>query len=661
METNPYFEHLFQPIQVGHIVYKNRVAATPLGNTSVRQDGTYPASSFRLYEDRARGGCAEVSVSETVVDFRYGSRVFVALVDYTDADSAHNRGLREYTDMLHRYGAVATVELNHCGANRFASAGREAIAPCADPDHNGVRVLEMDETLMAYVADCYAQAAWYYQQAGYDGVIPHMASGWLLQQFLSPVTNRRTDEYGGSAENRARFPLRVLRAIRERCGEDFLITPRLACDEHIAGGYGIEDALTFCRLMDGLVDMVDVTAGVYYAPVESKEYSSMYDPHNLHVELAAAIKKTCSFPVQLSGGINSPEEAERLIAEGKCDLVGLGRQMLADPDWAAKAQSGRADDIARCIRCFRCFPGPLKDTGGKPLTPPDKKCTVNPRSDLNELDPPLECWPAPTESKTVLVVGGGVGGLTAAYTAAERGHRVILAEKSGALGGLLTFTDHDHYKKDLHDFKELCIRRARRAGVELRLHTEVTAENVADFGAQEVIVAVGSSPLCPPIDGIGTTVPAVEAYRHPETLGDTVVIAGGGQVGCEASLNLTHLGKRVTIVEMRDDVAVDSNPMHRIALMDMLEKNGVQRRTGLRCRRFAPDGVECETESGEIVWLPADSVVMALGMRANDALAQELTAAAEKTARVQRVGDCVRVAKVQTAVEEGFLAAMRIV
>ena len=661
MEKNPYFEHLFSPIQVGNVTYKNRIASTPLGNTSVKKDGTYPAASFKVYEDRARGGCAEVSASETVVDFKYGSRVFVPPVDFTDVDSLHMKGLREYTDMLHSYGAVATVELNHCGANRFASAGKEAVAPCANPDHNGVRVLEMDEELISYVVDCFAQAAWYLKQAGYDGVIPHMASGWLLQQFLSPYTNRRTDEYGGSAENRARFPLRVLRAIREKCGDDFLIIPRLSCTEYIEGGYGIEDALVFCKLMDGLVDMVNVTAGVYYDPVRSKEFSSMYEPHNLHKELAAAIKKNCSYPVMLTGGINSPEEAEQLIAEGTCDLIGLGRQMLADPNWAKKACEGNADDISRCIRCFRCFPGPLKDTGGKPLTPPDKKCTVNPCSDLNELDPPLENWPEPQSSKKVLVIGGGVGGLTAAYTAANRGHQVILAEKTGELGGLLTFTDHDFYKFDLRNYKELCIRRVQKAGVDIRLNTEVTAENAAQFGADAVIIAVGSSPLCPPIPGIETTVPSVEAYRHPEKLGDRVVIAGGGQVGCEASLNLTHLGKSVTIVEMREDVAIDSNPMHRIGLMDMLHANGVDIRAGHKCKRFAPDGVECETPDGETVWLPADSVVMALGMRANNALAEELKAAAGKTAYVQLIGDCVKASKVQVAVEEGFLAAMRIV
>ena len=661
MEKNAYFPHLLSPIQVGSVTYKNRIASSPLGNTSVKPDGSFPATSFQVYLDRAEGGCAEVSASETIVDFKYGSRIFVPEVDYTNPNSAHSAGLRKYTDMLHAHGAIATVELNHCGANRFASAGKTAIGPIAIADHNGVEVLEMDEAMMDYVVERFAQTAWYLQQAGYDGVIPHMASGWLLQQFLSPYTNRRTDEYGGSAENRARFPMRVLKAIRERCGKDFLIIPRLSCCEHIEGGYGIEDTLVFCKLMEGTVDMVNVTAGVYYDPVRSKEFSCMYEPHNLHVDLAAAIKATCSFPVMLTGGINSPEDAERLIAEGKCDLIGLGRQMLADPNWAKKAMEGRADDIARCVRCFRCFPGPLKDTGGKPLTPPDKKCTVNPCSDLNELDPPLSAWPKPEGSRKVLVVGGGIAGLTAAYTAANRGHQVILCEKTDELGGLLGFTDYDFYKYDLCNYKKLCIRRCERAGVDIRLNTAVTAETIGSYGADAVIIAVGSSPLCPPIPGIETTVPSVEAYRHPEKLGDTVVIAGGGQVGCEAALNLTHLGKKVTIVEMREDVAIDSNPMHRIGLMDMLAKNGVIIRAGHKCKRFAPDGVECENPDGETVWLPADAVVMALGMRANSAAAEELKAAAEETASVQLIGDCIRASKVQVAVEEGFLAAMRIV
>ncbi|MBR1780071.1 MAG: FAD-dependent oxidoreductase [Oscillospiraceae bacterium] len=661
MEHHTQFTHLFRPIQVGPVVYKNRIAATPLGNTSVRPDGSFPAASFQMYRDRAAGGCAEVAASETVVDFQYGSRVCVPPVDYTDLSSPRLRGLRQYSDMLHSYGAVATVELNHCGANRFPSAGRIALGPCAIEDNAGVRVLAMDEGMMQEVEERFAQAAWYMKQAGYDGVIPHMASGWLLQQFLSPVTNHRTDAYGGSAENRMRFPLRVLRAIRARCGDDFLIAPRLACSEYIPGGNGIEDAVSFCRLMEGLVDLVGVTAGVYYEPVRSGEFSSMFDPHNLHWSLAAAIKRRCSLPVMLTGGINAPEVAERLIAEGVCDLVGLGRQMLADPAWARKAQEGRAEDIARCIRCFRCFPGPLQDTGGRMLTPPDKKCTVNPCADLSELNPPLQQWPRPQERRRVLVVGGGIGGLTAAYTAAQCGHRVTLLEKTDRLGGLLTFSDYDADKRDLCRYKELCIRRVREAGVEVHLNWEATPDNIAAIPADEVILAVGSSPLRPSIPGIEATVPVLQAYQAPETLGSRVVVAGGGQVGCETALHLIQTGRHVTVVELREAVAIDANPMHRVALMDRLEKSGVELRCGLKCIRFTDTGAMSEDMAGDTVLIPGDHVVLALGMRANRETAQALEHALAGRARVQMVGDCWEASRVQVAVEQGFLAARRIV
>ena len=285
---------------------------------------------------------------------------------------------------------------------------------------------------------------------------------------------------------------------------------------------------------------------------------------------------------------------------------------------------------------------------------------MNPRSDLNELDPPLKAWPEPSAPRRVLVVGGGIGGLTAAYTAAQQGHQVTLAEKSDALGGLLTFSHHDCYKIDLHKFKELSIRRVKESGVCVKLNTEITPENIGEYAVDDVIIAVGSVPLRPRIPGIETAVSAMEAYREPEKLGNTVVIAGGGQVGCELALTLTHLGKKVTIVEMRDDVAVDANPMHRIALMDMLSKNGVDILCGLECRRFSQDGVEARTKEGEPVFLPADSVVAALGMKANSASANELKAAIGQKARVQLIGDCVKASKIQVAVEDGYLAARRI-
>lgn len=656
---NAYFPHLFSPIKIGSKTYKNRVCASPLGNTMVRPDGTYPASSFDWYAKRAKGGCAEVMTSETVVDYDYGNRMKAPAVDFTAIGSKHMQGVKEYNDMLHSYGAVSLVELNHCGRERMRSAG-PAIGPSAYTRADGAEVTQMDEALMALTVQRFADAAYYLQQAGYDGVVPHMGSAWLLQQFFSPASNHRTDEYGGSLENRARFPLRVIRAIRERCGEDFLIVPRLCAEENIPGGYGIEDTIALCKLMEGLIDAVHIVCGVYYDPVLSGEYTSMYDPHNRNEDLTAAIKQAVSYPVTLCGGINSPEEAERIIAEGKADLVVLGRQMLADPAWACKAESGNADDIARCIRCFRCFPGPLQESIGTPSAPPDKKCSINPLSDLNELDPPIDQWPAPNSSKNVLVVGGGIAGLTAAYTAANRGHKVTLAEKTNVLGGLLTFADHDHHKVDLMNFKNLSIRRCEKAGVTILMNTEITPENVMDYAPDVVIVSLGSTPVVPRIPGIETAVHALDAYRSPDAVGQTVVMAGGGLVGCETALNFAGLGRDVTIVEMQPEVAVDSYKMHRVALLRELE-SAVTVRTGLKCTGFSKEGISCEDADGKDVFLPADTVIFAMGMRANTANAEALEQALEGKAEVYRIGDCIRASKIQQCVEEGFLAAMKIV
>lgn len=661
MERNPWFENLFSPIQIGTKVYKNRVAATPLGNVSVRPDGSFPASAFALYEGRARGGCAEVAASETVVDFDYANRLKMPYINYHDYNSRHQDGLRRYTEMLHSYGAVATIELNHCGLRRFASAGEKgAIGPSAWVRDDGVHVREMDESLMEMTVENFAQLAYYAKMAGYDGVLPHMASGWLLQQFFSPLTNRREDEYGGSVENRARFPLRVLKAIRERCGRDFLIIPRLCAEEGVPGGYGIDDCVALCKQMEGLVDMIHVVRGVYYDPVLSGEFSSLYAPHNLNEEHAWRIKQAVKTPVMVAGGINSPEDAERMIAQGKADLIGLGRQMLADPSWVVKAQSGHADDISRCIRCFRCFPGPLQENNGAMLTPPDKKCTVNPTADLTELETPIESWPQPKQKRRVLVVGGGIAALTAAYTAAERGHDVTLAEESGVLGGLIRHADMDVHKQDMSRFKDLSIRRCERSGVKILLNTKITPENIASYAPEAVILALGSTPVTPRIDGIENAYQALRVYFDPSLAGERVVVAGGGLVGCECALNLACQGKRVTLVEMRDALAVDDYRMHRVALLEQLRQQGIEVCVSHKCLRMEKDGVCCENEHGEPVFLPADTIVYAMGLRANSEMAEQLENALGGDVPVWRVGDCVRAAKVQNAVEEAYLAAMAI-
>ena len=650
-------EALFTPLTVRGKTYKNRITASPLGNVMISPDGSYPKSSFDWYEKRAKGGCSEVMVSETPVDYDYANRLAAAKIDYTDLDSPHFHSLCRYADMLHSYGALATVELNHCGANRFSSAGpKNPIGPSGFVRPDGVEVTEMDEELMALTENHFAQAAYYFMQAGFDGVVPHMGSGWLLQQFLSPLTNHRSDEYGGSTENRVRFPLRVLRAIREKCGPELLIIPRFCADEGVTGGYDIEEGVKIAKLLEPWVDMLHLVRGVYYEPVRSGEYSSMFAPHGPNAELSEKIKQAVSIPVVLSGGISAPWEAAKLISEGKADMVSLGRQMLADPDWVVKAQSGRENDIAKCLRCFRCFPGPLQDTGGKPLKPPDKKCTVNPLSDLTELEVPIENWPAPKRKRSVLVVGGGPGGMMAAATAARRGHSVTLLEQKASLGGHLPEIAVDPYKKGFGDFARLLEKRCREYGVEIRLNCRVTPETLRELKPDAVIFALGSTP----IDG---NLPGLQASKIGEYLPlrvKNVAIIGGGLVGCETALMLSEMGIRVDLLEMQEEIARDANPMHRVALLEKMKTAAITVRTGARCREIDGNRV-LYTQNGKEKSMDAELCLLALGLRPEKEMAQTLKAALPEGTETYFVGDCNRGTNIQNAVEQGYLAAMKII
>jgi NADPH-dependent 2,4-dienoyl-CoA reductase/sulfur reductase-like enzyme len=334
-------------------------------------------------------------------------------------------------------------------------------------------------------------------------------------------------------------------------------------------------------------------------------------------------------------------------------LVALARQLTADPDFANKAFSGKSTDITPCIRCYKCFPGPLEDNMDNLSA--YFGCTVNPRAFFFD-DKVLSS--NPTGSRNVLVVGGGVGGMEAAVTLADRGHRVTLMEKSGRLGGIVNFADVDVNKGDLGKFKDLLVRRVGERDIKVLLRKKCTPEDIASSGADAVILAVGSSPAAPPIRGIESAVRALDIYKDIERIGENVVIVGGGLVGCEAGLHLAKNGKKVTIVEMSDKVAPDSYPMHRISLMNELDKM-VALKTGLKCTKIASNGVTVDDENNREMFLPADTVVYALGMNANRTETEKQRAAA-KGVPVYEIGDCVKAGKVYDAVRGGFVAAMSI-
>jgi NADPH-dependent 2,4-dienoyl-CoA reductase/sulfur reductase-like enzyme len=396
----------------------------------------------------------------------------------------------------------------------------------------------------------------------------------------------------------------------------------------------------------------------------------MYDVHGYNVPSAEKVKRAVTKSrVAVIGGINSPELAEEIIATGKADFVIIGRQAFADPDFPNKAAAGREDMIRRCVRCYHCYPGgypehesELPQAEFMQMVLPRMirqvgQCGINPLSNFHILP---ENFPAPRASRKVLVAGGGVAGMQAALTAIERGHRVTIVEKSGSLGGLLNFTDFDRYKVDLRNYKNVLVREVAASDVEVLLDTEVTPQFIEEFDPEVVILAVGSSPLTPPIQGVEHAADAMALYRDPEKVGEKVVMIGGGLVGCETGLHFAAEGRDVTIVEMTERAAPEAYAMPRVSLLDEMEKQNVRLLLGHKCVEMRPNGVKLVDDKGGEIFLGADTICYSVGMVPNRDVVEPLKKAA-KGCRVFEIGDCTSVGKVATATESAYRAALEIV
>lgn len=670
------FPNLCSPVKVGNYTYRNRMEAAPTLFASV---GLLPQMTdrfLRMIEDRAKGGCASVVNGEIPVNFNDSLRPIVAgpgklfkiTIDYKNFGDPAFPIFQKSAEVIKKHGAIALAELSHFGEEKpLLDDGILPLGPTAYTKANGVQVRAFDQETMTKVAEDFADAAAFMQAAGFQGVFVHCGHGWLIGQFLSNRNNKRTDQYGGSMENRARFPLQILRAIRQRCGSAFLIEIRLSGAENLPGGITIDETTAFCRMLEGtgLVDLIHISAGHYYSPARSNEFSTIFRPLGLNAHYAAAVKKAVTIPVAVVGGITTPEVAERIIADGKADIVSMGRQMIADPGFASKVSSGRADEIRSCLRCCVCYPGPTGEHETDPVAghlPGLGSCTINPYNvntfSHHKVLP--ENMPKPKAPRRVLIVGGGPGGMQAAIDAADRGHKVILADNGERLGGTLRFTDNDFYKKDLYNFKELLIREIGKRDIEVRLNTQVTPEMIGELNPEALILAIGAEQLMPPIPGMERPVHAFDTYFMPEgAIGRKVVIIGGGLTGCETALELVRKGCAVTVIEMKERLAAESIGIHRTALLDHMDELGIRSMVNTVCKEIREGGILVQDASGHSAFIDADSVVFALGMKANRDKVKELRDAAGNIP-VFEIGDCVRSAKVGEAVQEGYTAAISI-
>lgn len=654
------FEHLLSPLKVGNKVYRNRIVSAPMAFGLIVQNPDAREFSYRKLESAARGGNACVILGETDVNFVDAIRIpgFRAF-DFAkpEEDMETFNAVAMYATRIKKYGAIALAELVHAGKEKVPFGPKEdCIGPVEDVNCAGAKVRPMTKDDMDRVAHDFATAAVYMKKAGFDGVLIHGGHGFIFTQFLSPLINKRTDEYGGSLENRAKFPKQIIREIRKAVGPDFLIELRIDGTDHQPGGITPEETGKFVHMVEDDLTSVHVTCGIYEESVKSGTESSMFHPHGLNVDAAAIVKSYTKLPVGAVGGINSPEFCEDAIAKGKVDFVVLGRQMLSDPEFANKCKDGREDQIRRCLRCYKCFPGsPEEGYDDLPFTSQELAlyvghCSINPLAHL-PFDP--DSLPE-AKHKKVLIVGGGPAGMQAAITAFDRGHDVTLVDQSPRLGGLLNFTDIDVDKEDLRNFKNLLVNEVKRRKIQVQLETKVTPEFVKKFVADYIIIATGSAPATPPINGIENAVQAMHIYDKDFTCGKQVVMIGGGLVGCEAGLHLQKTGHQVTVVEMLDRVANESFGMYREALIWEMEKNNMVMLPKTKCLEIRKDGVTIENADG-VQKLSADIVIFALGMKSVDWSAIKEAAG---DAEVRIIGDAVKPGKVDQATRSAYMAAV---
>ena len=649
MNTNKY-PHLTSPIKLGNVIFRNRIFSAPMGATDITPD-CYPGPRTQgFYELRAKGGAGSVTVSELVV--------------HPDTDASHMLHLDLTTpgclaahtfvaDAIRRHGAVPSIEFSHSGqyAGTYMTDKNKKESLCqwgpsdgTRPDGRPVKALSREQ--IADIVKSYGDTAVLAKRAGYEMIMVHAGHGWLINQFLSPYFNHRTDEYGGNLENRIRFAREVLQAVRDAVGPGFPLEVRISGSELFEGGYGIEDGIKIAQALEDLVDMIHVSAGSYQFGFYVTT-PPMFAEHGVNVHLAAEIKKYVSKPVATVGAINDPAHMEQIIAEGKADVIYMGRALLADPFLPNKIMGGNEESIVRCLRCYTCM-------AERPTTG-TRRCAVNPI--IGREIEGMEVAPA-YKQKKVLVVGAGVAGLKAAITAAQRGHKVVLCEKSDKVGGILKSEQAIPFKYEMYQLGLSFEKQAIEEGVEIRLNTLVTPEYVATEKPDAVILAVGSTPIVPQIPGIdGDNVVVVnDYYLQKEKVQDSVVVLGGGLAGCECAVHLGMEGKKVNLVEMRNDLAVDCNIRHKPILMKKVNEYATTYlgHTGLR---VTDEGVVCKAPDGSEVLIPGKTIICAVGQRANRADVDALRMTAPF---VREVGDCVRPANITKAVYEGYHAALDI-
>ncbi|MBI4286093.1 MAG: FAD-dependent oxidoreductase [Chloroflexi bacterium] len=640
----PGFKRLFEPGLIGQMEIKNRIVKPPMGTNYATPDGFVTPVMKAYYERTAMGGVGLVIVETACVDASLGKSIAHEL---QISDDKFIPGLSELARCMRRHGAKTAIQLHHAGRealSRFIGTQPVAPSPIASPWGEKPRELTVAE--IKAIIGRFVDAAERAKKSGFDGVEIHGAHGYLVSTFLSPFSNKRQDEYGGSLPNRARFLLEIIRGIKARLGTGYPVWARISGAElGISDGITIEESRQVALMcQEAGADAIHVSAHGFGNQITAVLASN---PGAL-IPMAREIKRAVRIPVIAVASI-SPEVGERALENKDADFVAMGRTLITDPDLPRKVQAGNMADIRPCINCLECFNSVIFKFEAMP-------CAVN--AAIGQEAPAYEVKRA-ERSKRVCVVGGGPGGMEAARVAALRGHQVVLCEKGPRLGGQIDIASKPPRKEKLLPFAEYLRHQMEELGVKVELDREVTPKLVAAIKPDVVIVATGAVPLGLDIPGLGqlNVVSAEKVLSEAVAVGERVIVIGGGMVGCETADFLAERGKKVTVIEILKRLASGMMPYKRLEVLNSLRARGVIVLTEVKCEEATAKGLVVCDKEGKRQTLEADAIVLAVGAHPDNRLFQALQG---KVPEVYQIGDCVAPRLVLNAVAEGFAVANRL-
>lgn len=637
-------ENLFSPCRIGTIKIKNRVSMPPMQTSYADHKGFITDRQIDYYVERAKGGVGLIIFEHTGILKQGSASLNMTLI----CNDGYLPSFKKLISAIHQEGAKIAVQLNHAGrqtSSEITGTSPVAASPIPCPGQKVIpRELSIEE--IHRIADAFAEAAARVKKAGADAVEIHMAHGYLISGFLSPFSNKREDEYGGNIQGRSKFAVEVLRSVREKVGQDFPVVCRLSGDEYVEGGLRLEDTKKIAQILESEgADALDISAALGGRPLNQPTY---YFDEGVNVHLAEGVKSVVRIPVIAVGRIRNAVFAEKVIQERRADLVNMGRALIADPYLPKKAMNGNLEDIIPCISCNRCLQS--IDTGN-PLT-----CTVNPETGRES---ELKIRPV-AKAKRVLIVGGGVGGMKAAQIAALRGHKVTLYERSDKLGGKMRIASVPPRKEVLLEIVDYLERQLNKLPVTLKMKEQFSARMVEEINPDAIIIANGAQSYFPDIKGIkeSSVITVEEVLLKQVDVGNKVVIIGGGGNGAEVADYLSEEGKQVTIIEMREGIALDLPDQLQYHLNLRLSQKNVKILASTKVVGFQRGSITVEDARGIRSLEGFDSIVIALGGAiSDDGITKELR---RKNLELYTIGDAKEPREAREALYEGEAVALRI-